>query len=227
MNSENAPHDITRWNPGVSLQSIGFSNSFPFRCLCSWRNPFDKTETKPYNLKTSKVKIPKSNIKLEPPNPIQNPKPTCMSPVFTCRFCWSKQTLHQPSKSPNSWNSKPRKLYKYQARNPQTRIQTHLHVLDLLHLLLLAVVPEPVVHPQLEQLQGGHEPKLALLGHVEIVDEARQPLPARGRKHALRPLLQPPLDRILYGSGMSRFRTPARKFGRQGWSECGQAMYVY
>ncbi|KAA6421358.1 MAG: hypothetical protein FRX49_08635 [Trebouxia sp. A1-2] len=54
-----------------------------------------------------------------------------------------------------------------------------LHVLDLLGLAPLPVIPEAVVHPQLQQLKGWDEAKLALLRHVEVINEGYQVLASR------------------------------------------------
>mmetsp|Transcript_8381 Transcript_8381/g.35020 ORF Transcript_8381/g.35020 Transcript_8381/m.35020 type:complete len:338 (+) Transcript_8381:5203-6216(+) len=72
-----------------------------------------------------------------------------------------------------------------------------LDVADVLHLLFPAVVPETVVRPQLEQLQGGHEPEHRLLRHVEVVAEHHHSLTAGGRERALAPLLELALDDVL------------------------------
>ncbi len=60
-----------------------------------------------------------------------------------------------------------------------------LHVLDLLGLAPLPIVPEAVVHPQLQQLKGWDEAKLALLRHVEVINEGYQVLASRWPKHTL------------------------------------------
>mmetsp|Transcript_6177 Transcript_6177/g.22107 ORF Transcript_6177/g.22107 Transcript_6177/m.22107 type:complete len:215 (+) Transcript_6177:256-900(+) len=74
-----------------------------------------------------------------------------------------------------------------------------LHVLHVLQLALLPIVPEPVVNPKLQQLKGRDEPELALLGHVQIVNEGDKVLASRGREDSLGPLFQPSLDRVLQG----------------------------
>ncbi len=60
-----------------------------------------------------------------------------------------------------------------------------LHVLDLLGLAPLPVIPEAVVHPQLQQLKGWDEAKLALLRHIEVINEGYQVLASRWAKHTL------------------------------------------
>ena len=72
-----------------------------------------------------------------------------------------------------------------------------LDVLDGLNLLLLSVVPESVIHPQLEQLERRHEPEDRLLRHVEVVDVHDHLLTAAGRKHAFAALLEAAFDRVL------------------------------
>eukprot|EP00982_Pelagococcus_subviridis_P013197 31229-Pelagococcus_subviridis.AAC.9 len=76
-----------------------------------------------------------------------------------------------------------------------------LDVLDVLDLALLAVVPEAVVRPELQQFERRHEPKLRLLRHVEIVDVHEHLLPARGREHPFGALLELALDRVLQRVG--------------------------
>ena len=72
-----------------------------------------------------------------------------------------------------------------------------LDVLDGLHLLLLTVIPEPVIGPELEQLQRWHETEDRLLRHVEVVDVHHHLLTAARREDSLAPLLEAALDGIL------------------------------
>ena len=46
-------------------------------------------------------------------------------------------------------------------------------------------LPKAIVYPKLEQLQWWNEPKLALLRHVEVINERHQPLAPRRGKHTL------------------------------------------
>ena len=46
-------------------------------------------------------------------------------------------------------------------------------------------IPEAVVHPELEQLQRGDEAKLALLWHVQVVDEGNEVLASSWAKDTL------------------------------------------
>lgn len=51
-----------------------------------------------------------------------------------------------------------------------------------------ARLPEAIVHPQLQQLQGRDEAKLALLWHVEVIYEGNKLLASSWAKHTLHTL---------------------------------------
>eukprot|EP00960_Hanusia_phi_P047137 758242-Hanusia_phi.AAC.8 len=69
-----------------------------------------------------------------------------------------------------------------------------LDVLDVLDALLLAVVPEAIVEPVAEELEGRLRTEGVLGRHVEVVDEQDHLLASGGTKHVLHPLLHAPLD---------------------------------
>ena len=46
-------------------------------------------------------------------------------------------------------------------------------------------IPEAIINPELEQLQGRDEAKLALLWHVQVINEGNEVLPTSWPKDAL------------------------------------------
>ena len=70
--------------------------------------------------------------------------------------------------------------------------------LDVLDDLLLAVVPEAVVEPELDELERRLRAELVLRRHVEVVHEADHLLAAHRHVHALRALLHAALDDVLH-----------------------------
>ena len=64
-----------------------------------------------------------------------------------------------------------------------------LGVFDILCALLLEVIPEGVLHPLTEDLEGRLRAEHLLLRHVEVVDEDDESLATRRREGILSPLL--------------------------------------
>ena len=75
--------------------------------------------------------------------------------------------------------------------------------LDVFLGLLLPVVPEAVVQPELHQLQGWLGAERVLGRHVEVVHEGQQLLPSDRDVHPLGPLLHPTLNDVLHIVGGS------------------------
>ena len=57
--------------------------------------------------------------------------------------------------------------------------------------------PEAIVCPELQQLKWGYEAELALLGHVEVIDEGNQALATSWHKDTLGTLLKFALNCVL------------------------------
>lgn len=76
--------------------------------------------------------------------------------------------------------------------------------------LFLVVIPEAVVNPETQQLQGGLRAKEVDSRHVEIIQEAKQTLPPCRHKLTLGPLLHATLyDGLDIGSrGLGKDEEP-------------------
>ena len=76
-----------------------------------------------------------------------------------------------------------------------------LHVRQLSHGELAAVVPAAVVHPLAQELDGRLRAVLLELGHVEVVDKHHGALADGRAEDALAPLVQLGVDDVLHGVG--------------------------
>ena len=95
-------------------------------------------------------------------------------------------------------------MYASQHANAQPAMYKETHTEpyhNLLGGLIAAVVPEPIVNPEPNQLQWWLRPKRVLGRHVEIVHEGDELLAANGNVHSLGSLLHTTLNDVLYVVG--------------------------